>query len=181
MPIIAPMVTANAETIADVLASRFDALAYYLETMPVTWGDGKVSDATLLDDDFSPATATLDLSSFAIFRDGSDEAPVTNIRFALPQEANTSSEDGGKSKGGAPRKYDGDLAALKAEIRSNPAKARGLTTKAAIYREIAARFSKSNPGDPKTTTNVEKAFSDNVLAQSFMNEIVSIARNLHSK
>lgn len=150
LPIVVPMVTDNAEAIANVLARRLDALAYYLETMPMSWvQDDKEKDSVGLGADFERDMDCLNLSDFSIVSAGKETKPITEIRFAPAPEANALSEDGGKSRGGAPKKYDGYLAALKAEIQSNPEKARGLKTKAAIYREIAARFQSQTQATPR--------------------------------
>lgn len=84
LPIIAPLVTANAEAIADVLARRFDALAFYLETLHVTWGGA--TEPVLLGKGLQRATALLNLSDFGIVSGDDPSKELANICFALPPE-----------------------------------------------------------------------------------------------
>ena len=176
LPTIAPLVMENAEAIADVLARRFDALAYFLETLHVTWG-GEV-EPELLGADFERSTARLDLTDCSIVGAEQNALPVTGIRFALPPKANDLSVSDSKPKGGRPRIYDDHLAALFAEVVANPRKAEGLTSKAAICREVSKRASGANTGDAQAGKKVEKALGSNSLAQSSMECIISFAKKL---
>lgn len=177
LPFIAPLVTANAEAIADVLARRFDALAYYLETLHVTRGGE--AEPELLGADFGRSTARLDLTDCSIVGAEQNALPVTGIRFALLPKANDLSVSDSKPKGGRPRIYDKHLASLLAEVVANPRKAGGLTSKAAIYREVEKRASSADSAaGTKGGGKAEKAFKGNPLAHSSMECIISFAQKL---
>lgn len=175
--IIAPLVTANAEAIADVLAHRFDALAYYLETLHVTWGGE--AEPELLGADFDRSTARLDLTDCSIVGAEQNALPITGIRFALPPKANDLSVSDSKRKGGRPRIYDRHLAALFAEVVADPRKAKGLISKTVIYREVEKRASKvASAAGTMGGGKAERAFEGNPLAHSSMECIISLAKKL---